>query len=212
MRSTVHWPSSNEVIQAPPGGGPDPSSTTTPLALTQGVIIDRLRYRVSPPGQGPQLDFTNDLLYHPTRDPNNGRLDAQSLSLPATNWPVPVLVILCLGLPYIIRIRETSPRSGITVYNVFDQLYRALREPIDRDQLLSDPHSEITRAVNIAWNERYNEMMRNGDAVEASNITRNGPAKIDYLRGCRIFAGLEDIGYDDHYVAHTVRLHVRRGS
>ena len=115
-------------------------------------------------------------------------ISADDFAEPATHPPLPKLHVICPHLQWSIHISSSSGPAGfVTVFDVFDSIYRALRMPVhptEYRQLLS-PDAAVE--VNRAYYRRCGRV----EDVEFRRLEESkGVKRIDFLMGRNRFMGL----------------------
>ncbi|KAJ3767575.1 hypothetical protein FB446DRAFT_754411 [Lentinula raphanica] len=213
-KKTVRWSGSNECIPISPIYSPASSSSSSSPSPPQSdsIVSERLRFKANS-----VPDFVYDLLYDPTEGHMTGiRLDKELLDQPATKLSIPELRVECSRVPYIMPVRESRSGEGVSVRDLFEQLHRSLQKSIT-PEFWKQASLEVEKGLSEACKRRCDKLLERNIAlaVEAESA---GPRRIDFIEGFTIFAGLDDLGYEekkskdpDEIPAYKLRLHVRQG-
>ncbi|TFK23775.1 hypothetical protein FA15DRAFT_694849 [Coprinopsis marcescibilis] len=124
-------------------------------------------------------------------------LDAPSTATahmePATNPPLPSIILQAHHLPWHIRIIATR-RTYVTVWDVLEQLYSTLRSYLTQPEYEAMRHSERERATS-AYEQRYRRFR---SRTEYNTEKAGGMRRVDLLFGRTTFYGLSkpQQGYD----------------
>ncbi|KAG6844897.1 hypothetical protein H0H87_002596 [Tephrocybe sp. NHM501043] len=84
------------------------------------------------------------------------------LSEPATEPPLPYMIITCASLPpnWAIRVEASHPKNGVTILDIAYAIYCDLRTPITEDEYQRDS-SDMQRRISIAYQRRYQDVAKN---------------------------------------------------
>ena len=135
---------------------------------------------------------TPSLIYDMSRHisslrPSHPSLSHHRLAEPATEPPMTSLVIVCHHLPWRIKIRARQQNGYITVADVMDGLYRALRLNVTEGEFrLLLPSHDMKHQVKKAYEQRY----RRASFVEYGYEKAQGLRRVDFLRKKNTFWGL----------------------
>ncbi|KAF8156116.1 hypothetical protein B0H34DRAFT_621356, partial [Crassisporium funariophilum] len=107
---------------------------------------------------------------------------------PATKPGIPTMIIKCTKLPWTITIIPRSQQNEyVTVGDVFDGLYRALRINVTAHEFNLLPSVDAQHTVNSAYKRRCKRL---SDALEYEAETRKGLKRVDFLGEHTSFSGL----------------------
>ena len=135
---------------------------------------------------------TPSLIYDMSRHisslhPSHPSLSPHRLAEQATEPPMTSLVIVCHHLPWQIDVRARQQNGYITVADVMDGLYRALRLNVTEGEYKLLPLShDMKHQVNKAYEQRY----RRASFVEYGYEKAQGLRRVDFLGGKNTFLGL----------------------
>jgi hypothetical protein len=116
------------------------------------------------------------------------QISPEEFSEAATHPPVSSLRITCPHFQWPIVVSPSSRSvSFVTVLDVFDAVYRALRVPVHPTEYKQLPSSDATRNVNAAY---YHRCERVGDLDERKLEESKGVKRVDFLVGKNQFLGL----------------------
>ncbi|KAF8879373.1 hypothetical protein BD779DRAFT_1612904 [Infundibulicybe gibba] len=137
------------------------------------------------PYSKPLVDY--DISFHPSSVEE--QFPPDSLSEPATNPSLPSLLITCPHFQWQIQVLPSSPQPGsfVTVSDVLNTLYTALRLAVHPMEYGSLPSGEATRDVDAAYYRRCGRISE----PRARQIEENkGVKRVDFLAGKTRFLGL----------------------
>jgi len=212
----VRFASSN-VYHSPPAQVPSltysPSSLSSPGPFTPPsipvVLPGPSPYAFSlPPSRHPQpkipgpihmhsllgLSYPPPINYDLTLPPStvsthHHSLSKRSLSEPATNPPLPSLTVVTPHLPRGRTILVTASRNGafVTVSDVLDAIYHALRANVSSADYYSLPSQKDMQRVTLAYEARCKRIR---DSRAYAEEKRQGAKRVDFLMGLTKFMGL----------------------
>ncbi|KIK00417.1 hypothetical protein K443DRAFT_679215 [Laccaria amethystina LaAM-08-1] len=140
----------------------------------------------------PVLGVSNrpSLMYDMSRHISTLRLSHPSLSPrllaePATQPPMHSLTIVCPHLPWPINVKARKRNGYITVADVMDGLYHALRPNATEAEFRSLSH-DLRHQVNKAYQQRY----RRASLMDYAHEKAQGVRRVDFLGGRNTFMGL----------------------
>ena len=107
------------------------------------------------------------------------------LNEPATNPPIPSMIVRCQRLPWKITILPTNTKH-VTVRDVFDGIYRSLRHTVLEAEFQCLP-AEAIYSVNNAYSRRYKRI---SDPRVRELEKSKGLKRIDFLGEHTLFTGL----------------------
>ncbi|KAF5379571.1 hypothetical protein D9757_009265 [Collybiopsis confluens] len=201
-QKSVRWTDSNLFYAIPPTQSPVSSSssgspgpmTPPPVEPAELRLNELLRFKAN-------LGYNLDL----SKDPRRGNvLSNDVMNSPMTEPGISFVQVAAHRVPFVIRIGNEGKR--ITVGDLFYRLHLALRENVP-NEVLNRERPEDKKAVMDAFRMRY-ESLKERNIAESVHEEGEGPRKIDYLRGRRMFAGVEMI-LSSRGDPPTLRLHVR---
>ena len=133
---------------------------------------------------------TPSLIYDMSRHisslrPSHLSLSPHRLAEPATEPPMTSLVIVCHHLPWRINVRARQQNGYITVADVMEGLYRALRLNVTEGEFRLLSH-DMKHQVNKAFEQRY----RRASFMEYAHEKAQGLRRVDFLGGKNTFLGL----------------------
>jgi len=170
---------------AKPAGVKTTSGDDRPLAVmvTPAIASDKATVQT-------HLQLRWDLRFPPTPgnfDANGGAIP--DLSQPATNPPTRAMYIVAEELPWAISIKRYNV---ITCQDVLDAIYKALREPIKRDEFFAANPKKRHQITKISLTEaRDPSSERQPVWNESKDISRPAdPLRIDWLGALTDFRGL----------------------
>lgn len=139
---------------------------------------------------------TPSLIYDMSRHisslrPSHPSLSPHRLAEPATEPPLPSLTIVCPHLPWRINVKARQQNGYITVADVMDGLYRALRLNSTEAEFKLLPSHDMKHRVNEAYKQRYR---RASDVTEYEHEKAQGLRRVDFLGGKNTFMGLSSTG------------------
>jgi len=159
---------------SPHAYSPLPSVQSRIHPVLGAAHVPLVRYDLTLPSSSLQL--------HPS-------VPAHVLREPATQPPLPCMTIICAHLPWSINVTASNSKHGIyvTVIDVFEAIYRALRLGVTADEFESIRTLEEKQRVDDAYRRRYKSVGdRKGYELEKSK----GLKRVDFLKERQIFASL----------------------
>jgi len=165
-------------------GGPRTPVSTTGSSLA-GHVLARIHPVLGITQPSPMLEY--DVSYpSSTIKPNVSTVPRHVFNEPASNPPVPSMVIRCPHLPWMITILPANTKH-VTVRDVFDGIFRSLRLAALETEFQCLPSAEARHSVNNAYISRYKRI----DDSEARQIEKSkGLKRIDFLGQRTRFTGL----------------------
>ena len=104
---------------------------------------------------------------------------------------MPSLTIVCPLLPWRINVKARQQNGYVTVADVMDGLYRALRLNSTEAEFSLLPSHDLKQKVNEAYKQRYR---RASDVTEYEHEKTQGLRRVDFLGGKNTFMGLSSTG------------------
>ena len=174
-----------EPIAAPPLSYIGSPYTYSPLPSVPAAIHPLLAVSNSP-----------SLIYDMSRHisslrPSNPSLSPHLLDEPATLPRMPSLTIICPHLPWRINLKARQQNGYITVADVMDGLYHALRLSSTEAEFRSLLSYDLKQNVSEAYRQRYR---RASHVMEYKHEKAQGLRRVDFLRGKNTFMGLSSTG------------------
>ncbi|KAG5652463.1 hypothetical protein H0H81_004959 [Sphagnurus paluster] len=186
-----------------------PSLTYTPsnLSSTGPITPPPLSYHGSPYASKPLPALASRI--HPLLSGSDAQTLRHDISLPldlsripdhilnepATEPPLPYMIITCAHLPreWEFRVLSTRTKQGtfVTVGGVISALYANLRFGVEfanqgaYEAMVPSDHDR--RMINAAWKRRYTRIW---DAKSQEEERKKGLKRIDFLKDRNTFAGL----------------------
>ncbi|PPQ96886.1 hypothetical protein CVT26_005867 [Gymnopilus dilepis] len=132
-----------------------------------------------------------DMMDHPSMIIRKGHpISSRALREPATNPPLPFMIITTPYLPWSIKV-HASNGSYVTLEDIFDATYRSLRTNISQADFNSFPSQNDQRRATRAYEQRYRRH-RNARLYEEEK--RSGMKRVDFLMGHSRFEGISNNG------------------
>ena len=168
----------------PSSGGP-----ITPLSASfKGLSLPRLPCKIHP-----ALGVSNTplILYDVSYPPSTLRLRNPSISLqvllePATQPPLPFIVIISPQLPWRLTV-SAKQYSYVTVSDLLEGAYHALRLNATQTEYELLPSKEMKATVSESYKRRYNRL---SNLEERERERTRGLRRIDFLGTRNNFLGL----------------------
>jgi hypothetical protein len=113
-------------------------------------------------------------------------LSPHLLTEPATQPPMHSLTIVCPNLPWPINVKARHRNGYITVADVMDGLYHALRPKVTEAEFRSLLSHDLRHQVNKAYQQRY----RRASLMDYAHEKAQGVRRVDFLGGRNTFMGL----------------------
>lgn len=175
--STSTLPSSTGPI-TPPALGFGSPYYNTPLPGIETQLHSCLRVNAG------QVAFDVSLPVSNIKTPSYVSQDA--LAAPASNPPVPFMTVTCARLPWTITIVPRSQISSfVTIRDVFETLYVALRMPVTAAEYAQLPNAVAQDTVNRAFRMRCSR--------DGGSELKKGLKRIDFLGLQTKFCGLKPV-------------------
>ncbi|KAJ6627511.1 hypothetical protein B0H10DRAFT_1994944 [Mycena sp. CBHHK59/15] len=178
-------------LSASPGMTPPPMNHSrslyacAPLPAINGHIHDALRAHSRP---RMAFDVSYDPAYTVASSPV---LSSRVLAEAATSPCLPCVSIISDLLPWRIDIHPSSSKPGayVTVADVLNGIYHALRHPLSGEELAATP-AAIVPSIRQAFHSRCSRLAYANDPTAAKSEARRGIRRIDFLLGNHQFVGL----------------------
>ncbi|KAF9554189.1 hypothetical protein CPC08DRAFT_197061 [Agrocybe pediades] len=185
-------PSSKGPITPPSGGHVLPAYAPNPILKYPSSSSSRYsssKVRVHPYLEEGGINW--DLMDHPSSiSRNHHSLSSRALCEPATNPPMPSIVIYSPYLPWSIKVRPSNG-SYITLEDVLDSVYRSLRSNVMQQDFGSLPSAKEQRRATEAYERRYRRIRHERLYQEEK---RGGMKRVDFLMCRTRFLGLVNNG------------------
>lgn len=171
-------------MSLPSSGGPRTPVSAAGSSLT-GYALARIHPVLGINQPSPMLEY--DVSRPPsTIKPNVATIPPHVLNEPATNPPIPSMLIRCPHLPWAITILPTSTKH-VTVRDVFEGIYRSLRLAALQTEFQCLPSAQAKHSVNTAYILRYKRI----DDSEARQLEKSkGLKRVDFLGDRTLYTGL----------------------
>ena len=181
---------------------PSLSEPPTPLNLTPMLHLSPLPERKPSPEPEPspgEMHIHFLLAFSPYEEPAihydltlppslNNEITSEEFAEPATHPPLSSLLITCPHIPWPIIVSPSSGAGGfITILDVLECIYRALRTPVLLAEYGSLPSKDATLDVNTAYYRRCKRI----EDFDARRLEEGkGVKRVDFLMGKNRFLGL----------------------
>ena len=170
-------------MSLPSSGGPRTPVSAAGSGIAGHVARIHPLLGVARPSPMPKYDVSQPLS---TIKPNVLCVPPHVLNEPATTPPIPSMVIRCPHLPWTITILPTTTKH-VTVRDVFDGIYRSLRQAVLEAEFQCIPSDDAKYSVNNAYTRRYNRV---DDPQTRELEKRKGLKRVDFLGERTLFTGL----------------------
>ncbi|KAG6914794.1 hypothetical protein DXG01_015253 [Tephrocybe rancida] len=166
--------------------GPSPYAR----AFSQPKIVKSARVHALLQSSGPPL-LNFDLRQPPSTITSHHKgISLRAFAEPATQPPLPSLVIIAPHLPWRLTVYPSHARTHgayVTVEDVFRELYDMLRTNISAQEYHSLPSEVEKRKITAAYEQRYRCIC---GSREYEDEKRRGVRRVDFLMGQTRFMGL----------------------
>lgn len=146
-----------------------------------------------PPRAHPYLE-TNGIVWDLVENPSTAmrskhHLSSRALLEPATEPPMPFIIITCTYLPWQFKVSALNGKY-VTIEDMLEALYRSLRVNITQPEFNSFPSERDQRRATRAYEDRYRRLR--GSRYDEEK--RSGMKRVDFLMGRTRFVGISNNG------------------